>query len=50
MTEVNAYLLIGINGFCTGIGVIMANFVFENFIRKRLIKIQKKVKRIIKIK
>jgi hypothetical protein len=41
--DFNLYLGLGINGFCTGLGVIFANIISEQYIKPRLKKLHKKL-------
>ncbi len=47
MTDINPYLALGINGFCTGLGVIVAQHTYESLIKPRLNKAHNQVKEII---
>jgi hypothetical protein len=44
--EINPYVALGINGFCTGLGVVIANHFYTKLVKKRIDKLAGRIKKI----
>jgi len=48
--DLNPYYLLAINGFCTGMGVVSAQWFYDRFIKRRLDVVHKRAKGLFKKK
>ena len=48
LTDANPYLLLAVNGFFTGMGVVTANWIYDRLIKDKLDSVHKRIKKVVR--